>query len=251
MPGYGKATPTLTSCACAQEVVRASAARAAVIIHLAIRVPPRRARMGRILWQKPETAQVSGRRRPLASCATMRLLGGAHNHVRRTTVAKFKVVTPSGASSTVPGGGYKLEMEALAPLDAEIVEIAAKSDDDFVKQARDADALYAKGRRITKRIIDGLERCRVIALGSVGVEPVTLTELLQRSDIVSMHAPATDAAHHLLTEHHFRLMKPEALFISTGRGPTTDEAALIKALKEGWIAAAGLDVFEQEPVDPN
>ncbi len=226
-------------------------------------------------------------------------------------MAKFKVATPSGASFTVPGGGYKLEMEALAPLDAEIVEIAAKSDDDFVKQARDADALYAKGRRITKRIIDGLERCRVIALGSVGVdsvdvaaatargipvtnvpdtfieevadhammlilatyrrvttmdrmvregqlvvsqhgvEPVTLTELLQRSDIVSMHAPATDAAHHLLTEHHFRLMKPEALFISTGRGPTTDEAALIKALKEGWIAAAGLDVFEQEPVDPN
>src|SRR5439155_1413067 len=291
----------------------------------------------------------------------MRLLGGAHNHVRRTTVAKFKVVTPSGAGFTVPGGGYKLEMEALAPLDAEIVEIAAKSDDDFVKQARDADALYAKGRRITKRIIDGLERCKVLALGSVGVdsvdvaaaaargipvtnvpdtfteevadhamtlilatlrklvtqdrlvregrwkegrpilyqyprlmgqtlgfvafghvaravavraepfgahmlaydpyveelvmsrygvEPVGLTELLQRSDIVSMHAPATPDAHHLLTEEHFRLMKPEAIFVNTGRGPTVDESALIKALQEGWIAAAGLDVLEQEPPAP-
>ena len=75
----------------------------------------------------------------------------------------------------------------------------------------------------------------------------SLTELLQRSDIVSMHAPATPDAHHMLTEDHFRQMKPTALFISTGRGPTTDEEALIKALQEGWIAGAGLDVLEQEP----
>jgi D-3-phosphoglycerate dehydrogenase len=277
-------------------------------------------------------------------------------------VAKFKVVTPSGASFSIPGVGYKLELEALAPIDAEIVEIAAKTDEDFVKEARDADALYAKGRRITKRIIDGMERCKVISLGSVGVdsvdidaatargipvtnvpdtfieevadhammlilatyrrvttmdrmvregrwsegrpllsqfprlmgqtlgliafghvaravavrarafgfhilaydpyveelvvsqygvEPVNLAELLQRSDIVSMHAPATADAHHMMTEHHFRLMKPEALFTSTGRGPTTDETAPIKALREGWIAAAGLDVLEQEPPDHN
>src|SRR5262247_3462598 len=270
---------------------------------------------------------------------------------RRASVAKFKIITPSGSNYSVPGAGYKLEMEALAPIDAEIVEIAAKTDEDFAKEGRDADALYAKGRRITKTIIDGLSKCKVIALGSVGVdsvdvaaatargipvtnvpdtfieevadhammlilavfrrlttmdrfaregrwregrpllyrhprlmgqtlgfiafghvaravavrarpfgvhmlaydpyveelvlsqydvEPVDLTELLQRSDIVSMHAPATPDAHHLLTEHHFRQMKPEALFISTGRGPTTDEEALIKALQEGWIAGAGL-----------
>jgi D-3-phosphoglycerate dehydrogenase len=273
-------------------------------------------------------------------------------------MAKFKIVTPVGASFSVPGTGYELEMEGLAPIEAEIVEIAAKTDDEFVSAARDADALYAKGRLITKRIIDGLERCKVIALGSVGVdsvdvaaatarripvtnvpdtfieevadhtmmlilatyrrviimdkfvregrwtegrpllsqfprlmgqtlgfiafghvaravavrarafgvhllaydpyveelvvsqygvEPVGLSELLQRSDIVSMHAPATPDAHHLLTEHHFRQMKPQALFISTGRGPTVDEQALIKALQEGWIAAAGLDVLEEEP----
>src|SRR5882724_12749768 len=94
------------------------------------------------------------------------------HRVRRTSVAKFKVVTPSGAGISVPGAGYKLEMEALAPIDAEIVEIAAKTDEEFVKEARDADALYAKGRRITKRLIDGLERCKVIALGSVGVDSV-------------------------------------------------------------------------------
>ncbi|PYN86230.1 MAG: 2-ketogluconate reductase, partial [Candidatus Rokuibacteriota bacterium] len=84
-----------------------------------------------------------------------------------------------------------------------------------------------------------------------GVEPVGLTELLQRSDIVSMHAPATADAHHLLTEHHFRQMKPEAIFVNTGRGPTVDEPALIRALQEGWIAAAGLDVLEQEPPRPD
>jgi D-3-phosphoglycerate dehydrogenase len=252
-------------------------------------------------------------------------------------------------------------MEALAALDAEIVEIAAGTDEEFASAARDADALYAKGRRITKRIIDGLERCRVIALGSVGVdsvdvaaatargipvtnvpdtfieevadhtmmlilatyrrlvtmdrfvrdgrwtegrpllsqyprlmgqtlgfiafghvaravatraqafglhllaydpyieelimprygvEPVGLTELLQRADIVSMHAPSTPEAHHMLKEHHFRSMKPEAIFVNTGRGPTVDEPALIRALQEGWIAAAGLDVLEQEPANP-
>ena len=272
-------------------------------------------------------------------------------------MAKFKVVTPAGPTYGAKTD-YALELEALRPLGAEIVDIDAKSEEDFVAAARDADALYAKGRKITKKIVDGLTRCRVIALGSVGVdsvdvaaatargipvtncpdtfieevadhammlilatfrrlttmdrmvrdgrwkegrpllsrfprlmgqtlgfiafghvaravavrarafgvrmlawdpyieelvitghgvEPVGLTELLQRADIVSMHAPATPDAHHLMTEHHFRLMKPEAIFVNTGRGPTVDEPALVRALQEGWIAAAGLDVLEQEP----
>ena len=63
-----------------------------------------------------------------------------------------------------------------------------------------------------------------------------------------MHAPATPEANRMLTQEHFRQMKPTALFINTGRGPTVDESALIKALQEGWIAGAGLDVLEQEPV---
>lgn len=83
-----------------------------------------------------------------------------------------------------------------------------------------------------------------------GAEPVGLTELLQRSDIVSMHAPGMEETVHMLTEEHFRMMKPNALFINNGRGSTVDEPALIKALEEGWIAGAGLDVFEQEPPDP-
>ena len=273
-------------------------------------------------------------------------------------MARFKVVTPAGVSFGPPDVGYQGEMEALGPIGAEIVEIPPGSEEEFIRTARDADALYAKARRITKRMIDGMERCRVISLGMVGVdsvdvaaatargipvtnvpdtfieevadhalmlilatyrrltlmdryvregrwaegrpylsqfprlwgqtlgliafghvaravaararpfglrilaydpyvdetvmtehdvEPVGLTDLLCRSDIVSMHAPSTADAYHLLTEEHFRLMKREALFVNTGRGPTVDEAALVKALEEGWIAGAGLDVFEQEP----
>src|SRR5216683_7274676 len=241
-------------------------------------------------------------------------------------MAKFKVVTHklTGASFGVSGEGYKLELEALAPIDAEIIEIPATTEDDFIRAARDADAIIAKGVRISKHIIDSLAQCKVIALGSVGadsvdvaaatarnipvtnvpdtfieevadhammlllatfrrlttmdrfvregrwregrpllsqfprlmgqtlgfisfghvaratavrarafgvhmlaydpyieelvitqygVEPVGYTELLQRSDIVSMHAPSTSEAYHLMTEDHFRLMKPEAIFI--------------------------------------
>jgi D-3-phosphoglycerate dehydrogenase / 2-oxoglutarate reductase len=278
----------------------------------------------------------------------------------RSAVAKFKVVTPAGPTYGAKTD-YALELEALRPLGAEIVEIEAKGEEDFVAAARDADALYAKGRKITKKIIDGLERCRVISLGSVGVdsvdvaaatargipvtnvpdtfieevadhamtlilatfrrlttmdrlvregrwregrpllyqfprlmgqtlgfiafghvaravavrakpfglrliaydpfleeltmsrygvEPVSLPELLAQADIVSMHAPSTPSAHHMLREEHFRAMKRTALFVNTGRGPTVDEPALIKALQEGWIAGAGLDVLEEEPVVP-
>ena len=88
-----------------------------------------------------------------------------------------------------------------------------------------------------------------LAISKYGVEPVGLTELLQRSDIISMHAPATAEAHHMLGKDEFRMMKPGALFINTGRGATVDEAALILALQEGWIAGAGLDVLDPEPPD--
>ena len=278
-------------------------------------------------------------------------------------MAKFKIVTqkPTGVTFDLGGGSFDLEMESLGPIDAAIVEVPAKSEDEFITAAKDADAIIARGRPITKKIIDSLQKCRVISLGSVGadsvdvkaatarnipvtnvpdtfieevadhtmmlllagfrrqnvmdamsrdgrwaegrpllsqfprlygltvgfvsfghvaratavravpfglrmigydpyieeltmtsygVEPVSLTEVLQRSDFVSMHAPSTAETHHMLTDEHFRLMKPSALFISTGRGPTVDEKALIRALEEGWIAGAALDVLEKEPPDP-
>lgn len=276
-------------------------------------------------------------------------------------MAKFRIVTPAGASFTVAGGGYELEMEALAGLDAEIVE-APTDTAGFIAAAKDADAIYAKAIPITAEIIQALERCQVISLGSVGVDsvdvaaatargipvtnvpdtfieevadhammlllatfrrcieqdrmvrehrwkegrpallkiprlmgqtlgfvsfgrvaravarrakpfglqmiahdpfldetvmiehgvlPATLDEVMRRSDFVSMHAPARPECTRMLTERHFRLMKPTAIFINTGRGATVDEAALIRALSEGWIAYAGLDVLEQEPPSHN
>ena len=277
-------------------------------------------------------------------------------------MAKFKIATPAGASFTVAGGGYDYEMEDLAGLDAEIVE-GPTDEDGFIKFAHDADAIYGKGMKLTKKVVDGLPaKCRAIVLGSVGVDsvdvvaatargipvtncpdtfidevadhammlllssfrrtieqdrmvregkwregrpallkiprllgqtlgliafghvaravakrakpfglrvmaydpfieelvmiehgvqPATLEEVLTQSDFVSMHAPATPEAEGMLTEKHFKLMKKTAIFINTGRGPTVQEAGLIKALEEGWIAHAGLDVLEIEPPGNN
>ena len=84
-----------------------------------------------------------------------------------------------------------------------------------------------------------------------GVIPSTLEEVLSQSDFVSMHAPARPEVEGMLGEKHFRLMKKTAIFINTGRGPTVQEVALIKALEEKWIAYAGLDVLEIEPPGDN
>lgn len=277
-------------------------------------------------------------------------------------MAKFKIATPAGASFTTAGGGYDDEMAPLEGIDAEIVEGPA-TEDGFIAFCQDADVIYAKGMRFSKRLIDSLpDRVRGIVLGSVGVDsvdvkaaterglpvtncpdtfieevadhamtlllssfrrvieqdrmvregrwsegrpallkiprlmgqtlgliafghvaravakrakafglrviaydpfieelvmvehgvlPVSLEEVLSQSDFVSMHAPATPEAEGMLMEKHFRLMKPSAIFINTGRGPTVQESGLIKALSENWIAHAGLDVLEIEPPGNN
>jgi D-3-phosphoglycerate dehydrogenase len=276
-------------------------------------------------------------------------------------MSKFKVVTPKGASFSVAGGGYAYEKEALDPIGAEIIEAPA-NEAEFITIAKTADAIYAKGMPITKTVIDALENCKVITLGSVGVDsvdvkaatargipvtnipdtfieevadhavmlllagfrrlveqdkmvregrwaegrpallkiprlmgqtlgfisfgrvaravakraapfglrmiaydpfiqetlisdhgvlPATLSEVLSQSDFVSMHAPARPEVHHMLGEPHFRQMKKSAIFINTGRGATVNEEALIKALQEGWIAHAALDVLEKEPPSHN
>lgn len=273
-------------------------------------------------------------------------------------MAKFKIVAQGRPGIT---DEYNFEREGLQGVDFELIEVPSASDDEFIDGARDADAIIVREMPVSERVINGLTRCKIIALDSVGtdlvdvaaatakgipvtncpdtfvqevaehtaalilaahrrllwmdkmvragswdegkpairrlprlygqtlglisfgniaravvplmrafglrilahdpfvretaivqhgVEPVELAELLQRSDIVSNHLPGTGGTRKMIGEEQFRSMKPSAIFVNTGRGATVDEEAMIRALQEGWIAHAALDVLEQEPPDP-
>ena len=75
-----------------------------------------------------------------------------------------------------------------------------------------------------------------------------IDELLAESDFVSLHAPLTEQTRHLIDERSLKLMKPTAVLVNTARGALVNQEALYKALNEGWIAAAGLDVTDPEPM---
>jgi glyoxylate reductase len=83
-------------------------------------------------------------------------------------------------------------------------------------------------------------------LGAVHV-PVP-EDLLTESDFVSLHVPLVAETRHFMNAERFRRMKPGAIFVNTGRGGLVDQEALARALNEGWIAGAGLDVFDPEPL---
>jgi glyoxylate reductase len=81
-------------------------------------------------------------------------------------------------------------------------------------------------------------------------ERMPLDDLLRQSDIVSIHVNLTPETHHLISTRELALMKPTAWIVNTARGPVIDQAALTRALQEGVIAGAALDVLEVEPPDP-
>ena len=80
------------------------------------------------------------------------------------------------------------------------------------------------------------------------LESLTLDDLLAQSDFVTLHAPLTTETRGFIGERELRLMKPAAVLVNTARGPLVDQAALYRALNEGWIAAAALDVTDPEPM---
>ena len=113
------------------------------------------------------------------------------------------------------------------------------------------------GSRVAKRL-QGWE-CEVVYYDVVDYDNeyvkaanatfVELDELLETSDIVSLHVPLERTTRHMISDREFALMKNSAIIINTCRGPVVDEAALKRALKEGQIFGAGLDVTEVEPIE--
>ena len=85
----------------------------------------------------------------------------------------------------------------------------------------------------------------------LGLTYGSMDDLLAQADFVSLHCPLTPETHHLIGEPALRRMKPRGILINTSRGPVVDMGALVRALQEGWIAAAALDVTDPEPLPPD
>ncbi|MFP3402615.1 MAG: glyoxylate reductase [Acidilobus sp.] len=94
-------------------------------------------------------------------------------------------------------------------------------------------------------------RHRVPEVEALGARYVDLETLFRESDILTIHTPLTPETQNLVNESRLRLMKRTAFIVNTARGKIIDLDALYKALKEGWIAGAGLDVYPSEPLDPS
>lgn len=88
-------------------------------------------------------------------------------------------------------------------------------------------------------------------VAATGTKKVDLDELLSTSDIITLHVPLDRVTTHMISDREFGLMKSTAILINTCRGPVVDENALIRALESGEIFAAGLDVTEIEPIEPD
>ena len=115
------------------------------------------------------------------------------------------------------------------------------------------------GRQVAKRVqgFDAqvqyydLDRLGEDTEVDMGVTYVSVEDLFRTSDILTCHTPLTKNTRHIVNARRLSMMKSSAVVINTSRGSVVDESALIDALNKGLISAAGLDVFEKEPVDPD
>ncbi len=99
-------------------------------------------------------------------------------------------------------------------------------------------AMAARARGFNMKVLySDAERATAEDEQRLGVEFRDMDALLAESDFVSLHVPYSKATHHLIDERTLKAMKKSAILVNTSRGPVVDEAALAKALKEGWIAA--------------
>jgi D-3-phosphoglycerate dehydrogenase / 2-oxoglutarate reductase len=110
-----------------------------------------------------------------------------------------------------------------------------------------AQALAPKAAAFGLDVLVYTPRLDATSLPAGVTKAVTLEELLAGSDFVTLHAPATSETRGLIGERELRLMKPTAYLVNTARGALVDEAALARAVADGWIAGAALDVLAVEP----
>ncbi len=102
-----------------------------------------------------------------------------------------------------------------------------------------------------KIIYYDVRRCPAEIEKELNAKCVDLDTLLREADIVTIHVPLLPQTRHLINEEKLKLMKKTNILVNTARGGVVDTKALVKALREGWIAGAALDVFEEEPLPPN
>jgi len=117
----------------------------------------------------------------------------------------------------------------------------------IVGMGRIGRAVARRGAGFGMRLLYHNRRRDEAAEAELGARYVTLEELLAASDAVSLHAPLTEATHHLIDAAALARMKATAILVNTARGAVVDEAALVAALRDGTLWGAGLDVFEHEP----
>ncbi len=107
------------------------------------------------------------------------------------------------------------------------------------------------GSAVAARVLGfgaAVQFCDVFPKGFLGARQVSFTELIESSDVVTVHVPLDHDTRHLIDAEAIALMKPGAILVNASRGPVVDEVALTEALHDGRLAAAALDVFEEEPL---
>jgi glyoxylate reductase len=137
------------------------------------------------------------------------------------------------------------EWQGWAPTQLRGVDVAGKTLG-IVGAGRIGVAVAKRGTGFSMRLLYFARRAKP-EMEAFGARLVTFDEILRESDLLCVHVPLTPDTRHLFGELEFRKMKPTAFFINMARGAVVDEAALVRALRERWIAGAGLDVYEHEP----
>ena len=135
--------------------------------------------------------------------------------------------------------------QGLSPTLLRGVDVAGKTLG-IVGAGRIGAAVAKRGTGFSMRLLY-FARSAKPEMEALGGRRVTFDEILRESDFLCVHVPLTPDTRHLFGEAEFRKMKPTASFMNMARGAVVDEAALVRALREGWIAGAGLDVYEHEP----